>query len=298
MRRSEVGPLSSSWRRCADANYAVPSLAYFGHSLPACSFSNVTIEIARSLTLEFIGVSVNFGGLQALDDVSFQVKEREIVGLIGPNGAGKTTAFNVACGFLKPTSGEVHFPEIGRKGLKPALLARAGIARTLQGVGLFDHLSILENVMAGAQSRHEGGVITSLLGLPRGLRAERALRAEALEKLDQLGIASIATTLPNAIPYGMAKKVSIARALMTHPTLLMLDEPASGLDERELEEFAALIIELHSSMSILLVEHNMDFVMPLVHKLIVLNFGQVIATGSPDAISSNTDVLAAYLGVD
>lgn len=243
-------------------------------------------------------MSVRFGGLQALDNVSFRILEKEIVGLIGPNGAGKTTAFNVACGFLKPTSGEVRFPGLGKSRLKPSQLARSGIARTLQGVGLFDHLSVLENVMAGAQSRHDGGVWTSLLGLPRGQRAERALRTEALENLDRLGIASFGAALPSAIPYGIAKKVSIARALMIRPSLLMLDEPASGLDESELEEFASLIMELNSSMSILLVEHNMDFVMPLVHELIVLNFGQVIAHGSPDVIGSNPDVLAAYLGVD
>jgi branched-chain amino acid transport system ATP-binding protein len=253
---------------------------------------------SRPITLELSNVTVRFGGLLALNDVSFRVYENEIVGLIGPNGAGKTTAFNVACGFQKPTSGSVNFPASGHGALRPSQLAKAGVARTLQGVGLFPHLSVLENVMAGAQSRFGDGFFTSILGLPRGLRLERALREEAFAQLEHLSIAKFAGALPGGIPYGIAKKVSLARALMSHPTLLMLDEPASGLDENELEEFARLITELRVSMSVLLVEHNMDFVMPLVHQLIVLNFGQVIATGAPNEISNDPGVLAAYLGVD
>ena len=252
----------------------------------------------RGVTLELANVTVRFGGLLALDDVSFRVQENEIVGLIGPNGAGKTTAFNVACGFQKPTSGAVSFPALGRGACKPSQLARAGVARTLQGVGLFNNLSILENVMAGAQSRPGGHVLISLLGLPQGLREERALRQEAMEALGRLGIAKFASAMPGGVPYGIAKKVSIARALMSRPKLLMLDEPASGLDENELAEFMRLIIELRSTMSVLLVEHNMDFVMQLVDSLVVLNFGQVIATGTPSEISTNPDVLAAYLGIE
>jgi branched-chain amino acid transport system ATP-binding protein len=253
---------------------------------------------ARQVTLAFDHVSVRFGGLLALNDVSFQVLENEIVGLIGPNGAGKTTAFNVACGFQKPTSGSVAFPQLELGSLKPSQLAKAGVARTLQGVGLFRNLSVLENVMAGAQSRHNGGVWSSVLGLPMGYRHERALRADAMAQLERLNITAFAGALPSGVPYGIAKKVSIARALMGQPSLLMLDEPASGLDESELENFIQLIVELRSSMSVLLVEHNMDFVMQLVHQLVVLNFGQVIAQGSPSEINENPDVLAAYLGID
>jgi branched-chain amino acid transport system ATP-binding protein len=252
----------------------------------------------RRTTLELSNVTVRFGGLLALSDVSFRVHENEIVGLIGPNGAGKTTAFNVACGFQKPSSGDVAFAAMGRQRLKPSQLAGAGVARTLQGVGLFSQLSIVENVMAGAQSRPGGHIGVSLLGLPTGLRHERALRDEALLQLERLGIAKFAGALPGGVPYGIAKKVSIARALMAKPKLLMLDEPASGLDESELQEFIQLISDLRSEMSVLLVEHNMDFVMQLVDYLVVLNFGQVIATGTPEAISTNPDVLAAYLGVD
>jgi len=242
-------------------------------------------------------VSVHFEGLRALSHVSFSVSSGEIVGLIGPNGAGKTTAFNVACGFVRPSEGHVHFPAAGRSNLRPSQLARAGIARTLQGVGLYGHCTVLENVMAGGQIREHGGFWSSLVALPRGVRAERELRRDALAMLERLGIAGMADRLPSAIPYGVAKKVSVARALMTDPQLLLLDEPASGLAEAELEEFAALIVHLRSSMGVLLVEHDMEFVMPLVDRLVVLDFGEVIATGSPDEVRNNEAVIEAYLGV-
>ena len=243
-------------------------------------------------------VSVHFEGLTALRDVSFTVSTGEIVGLIGPNGAGKTTAFNVACGFVKPSEGGVLFPATGHANLKPNHLARAGVARTLQGVGLFPHLTVLENVMAGGHIRSHGGFWTSILALPNGVHAERALRQDALAMLERLGIADMATRLPSAIPYGIAKKVSVARALMCDPRLLLLDEPASGLDESELDEFASLIVSLRSSMGVLLVEHDMEFVMPLVDRLLVLNFGELIATGTPSEVRANDAVVAAYLGVD
>lgn len=250
------------------------------------------------MELALENVSVNFGGLRALNDVSFSVGSNEIVGMIGPNGAGKTTAFNVACGFIAPTSGHVSFPRIGCSNLKPSQLAGARVARTLQGVGLFPHCTVLENVMAGGQVRPEGGFATGFFSLPRGIRAELALRRDALAMLERVGAASVASRLPTAIPYGIAKKVSVARALMCDPTLLMLDEPASGLDEAELEDFATLIGALRSSMGVLLVEHDMGFVMPLVDRLVVLNFGEVIATGSPGDVRNDEAVVAAYLGVD
>jgi branched-chain amino acid transport system ATP-binding protein len=249
-------------------------------------------------SIEFDHVTVRFGGIVALDDVSFDVTSGEIVGLIGPNGAGKTTAFNVACGFVRPTSGAVHYPAAGKSSLHPNQLARAGIARTLQGVGLFPNLTVLENVMAGAMTRRGGHFAVNFFGVPSVARNERHLRATAMGILDRLGIADAAARLPSAIPYGTSKKVSVARALINEPKLLMLDEPASGLDERELDEFAELISSLRTTMGLLLVEHDMDFVMPLVHRLVVLNFGEVIAKGTPAEIRDNPDVLEAYLGVD
>jgi len=253
---------------------------------------------SESLALSLEHVSVQFGGLRALNDISFAVSTGEIVGMIGPNGAGKTTAFNVACGFVKPTSGHVRFPNRERSNLHPNQLAREGVARTLQGVGLFPHCTVLENVMAGGQVRSNGGFLTSFFALPNGVRSERALRRDSLAMLERLGIASMATRLPSAIPYGVAKKVSVARALMCDPTLLLLDEPASGLDEAELSDFAALILQLRDSMGVLLVEHDMEFVMPLVDRLVVLNFGEVIASGTPREVRDDEAVVAAYLGVD
>jgi branched-chain amino acid transport system ATP-binding protein len=248
--------------------------------------------------LELEHVSVHFEGLRALNDVSFNVSKGEIVGLIGPNGAGKTTAFNVACGFVKPSQGHVHYPIAGKSNLRPNQLVGAGVARTLQGVGLFPHCTVLENVMAGGHLRPNGGFIASFLSLPSEIRSERALRRDALAMLERLRISDMATRLPSSIPYGIAKKVSVARALMSDPSLLLLDEPASGLDEVELEDFAQLIVELRSSMGVLLVEHDMEFVMPLVDRLVVLNFGEVIAQGAPVDVRKNDDVIAAYLGVD
>ncbi len=251
-----------------------------------------------STAIAFEEVSVNFGGLQALSSVSFSVSSGEIVGLIGPNGAGKTTAFNVACGFVKPSSGAVTYPVSKRHGLRPDQLARSGIARTLQGVGLFPHCTVLENVMAGGQIRPHGGFFAGIFSSPASVRAERTLRDDALAVLERLNIAAVAPRLPSEIPYGTAKKVSIARALMCDPSLLLLDEPASGLDGAELDDFAHLITTLRSSMGVLLVEHDMDFVMPLVDRLVVLNFGEVIASGAPEDVRRNPDVVAAYLGVD
>jgi branched-chain amino acid transport system ATP-binding protein len=257
----------------------------------------VVVVTTSAPSVELDGVSVRFGGLQALRDVSFAVSHGEIVGLIGPNGAGKTTAFNVMCGFVRPTTGRVRFPASSHANLRPSQLARAGVARTLQGVGLFPHCTVLENVMAGGHLRRHGGFVSSLLALPWAVRADQSLRADALDQLERLGVAAYADRVPGQIPFGVSKKVAVARALMCRPTLLLLDEPASGLDDAELDEFARLITELRAEMAILLVEHDMTFVMPLVERLVVLDFGQVIAEGTPREVQANPAVVEAYLGV-
>ena len=244
------------------------------------SLAPVPVDDELPASVLFEDVSVRFGGLDALSHVSFDVHLGEIVGLIGPNGAGKTTAFNVICGFVRTTSGHVHFPAARRSNLRPSQLARAGVSRTLQGVGMFPRFTVLENVMAGGHIRRYGGYLDSLLALPQGMRSERELRADALVELERLGVASYAGRYPGEIPYGVAKKVSVARALMCRPKLLLLDEPASGLDEAELEDFSQVIVQLRKDMGVLLVEHDMGFVMPLVDRLVVLDFGVVIATGT------------------
>jgi branched-chain amino acid transport system ATP-binding protein len=254
------------------------------------------VEASTAPELLLAGIGVRFGGLAALDDVSFSVGSNEIVGLIGPNGAGKTTLFNVICGFVKPTSGTGSFRSRPLSKVKPHDLAKLGIARTLQGVGLFHGQTVLENVVAGAQSRTRVDFASAILGLPNSERSERRLRDEARAQLDRLGIGDSAAKLPGSLPYGIQKKAAVARALMVQPSLLLLDEPASGLSETETHEFAALIRELRTEMSVLLVEHNMDFVMPLCERLVVLDFGRVIATGSPAQIRDNPQVLEAYLG--
>jgi branched-chain amino acid transport system ATP-binding protein len=268
-------------------------------SAPAEPAESHDAALSTSLPmLRVDSVCVRFGGLVALDDISFDVGSQEIVGLIGPNGAGKTTAFNVICGFIRSDSGTVSFPSTKHTRRRSHELHEALVARTLQGVGLFPHLTVLENVMAGAQSRPGGGFVASLVGFPTVPRTERRVRQEAMELLVDFGIESVARKLPASIPYGISKKVSVARALMSHPRLLLLDEPASGLDDSELTEFADRIRSWRDTMSVLLVEHNMDFVMPLVDRLVVLNFGRVIASGPPEEIRENPDVLAAYLGTD
>jgi branched-chain amino acid transport system ATP-binding protein len=242
------------------------------------------------------GVTVSFAGLAALDDVSFEVGEREIVSLIGPNGAGKTTLFNVVCGFVRPDEGTVEFRGEELRRHRPTDLARMRIARTLQGVRLWEGLTVLENVMAGAQSRLRAGLASAIFGLPRSSREERALAQRGLAMLERLRVADLAGRLPGSLPYGMQKRVAIARALMLDPVLLLLDEPASGLSEHEMEELAELVRGLRADMGVLLVEHHMDFVMAISDRVVVLNFGRVIAAGLPDAIRADPEVTTAYLG--
>ena len=241
-------------------------------------------------------ITVSFSGLAALDDVSLEVGEHEIVSLIGPNGAGKTTLFNVVCGFVRASSGHVQFRDKELRRHRPTDLARMRIARTLQGVKLWNGLTVVENVMAGAQATLKAGLVSALLGLPRSSREERLLRERALSLLDGLGIADTADRLPASLPYGVQKRVAIARALLLEPVLLLLDEPASGLSEGEMAELAKLILELRDDMGILLVEHHMDFVMSISDRVVVLNFGRVIAAGSPDEVRSDPEVTNAYLG--
>jgi len=250
----------------------------------------------HSSILEVRGVSVRFGGLTALDAVSFTVAPGQVVGVIGPNGAGKTTLLNVLCGFVRPDEGQVLIDGRFYGNLRPHRLAGLGVARTMQGVGLFERQSAIENVMTGANSRATAGFWSALFGLPRSERDERRLRQEAAEALERVGAGGVADAWPGQLPYGMRKRIALARALVAKPKLLLLDEPASGLADDELAELGRLIRELTSEMSLVIVEHHMDLMMSVCDRLVVLDFGKVISRGSSDEVKADPAVTAAYLG--
>jgi branched-chain amino acid transport system ATP-binding protein len=249
---------------------------------------------ARQLVVR--DLSVEFGGVLALDRVSMSADYRETVGVIGPNGAGKTTLFNVICGLSRPRSGTITYDGVPLQNAHPHDLNRRGMARTLQGVGLCKGMTVLENVMLGAQARNRSDIVSAFFGLWRSSREERRIGAAANELLERLGIAGYATQLPAALPYGIQKRTALARALMAEPTLLLLDEPASGLSDQEIDDLAALIRDLSQAMGVVIVEHRIDLVTSVCDRIVVLNFGQAIADGTPDEIRSNAEVATAYLG--
>jgi branched-chain amino acid transport system ATP-binding protein len=240
-------------------------------------------------------VSVTLGGLQILQNVSLQVQPGEVVGLIGPNGAGKTTVFNVICGFIKPDAGAVAWKGRDRH-MRPHSLARLGIARTLQGVGLYDSLTVLENLMTGATRRSKSGVLSGLLASPRADAEEQEHRSRARGLLFDMGIGDTIDRLPGDLPYPLRKRVALARALMAEPELIMLDEPAGGLAQEDIDSLGALVRTWAPEKSVLLVEHHMDFVMRNCEHIYVLDAGRIIAQGGPAEVQSDPRVRAAYLG--
>jgi branched-chain amino acid transport system ATP-binding protein len=248
--------------------------------------------------LDIRDVTVRFGGLTALDSVSFAAAPCQVTGVIGPNGAGKTTLLNVLCGFVRPDSGRLAFGDADLTGLKPHRLASLGIARTLQNVGLFPGLTVAENVMAGANCLARAGFWPALAGLPRSDRDERALRRRALDALDRLGIAEVADSLPGQLPFAHRKRVALARVLVAQPRLLLLDEPASGLTETELPELGQLITNLATDASVVVIEHRMDLMMSVCDMIAVLDFGKLIAFGTPGQVQADPAVTDAYLGAE
>ena len=237
---------------------------------------------------------MKFGGLTALNDVFLNLESNQVVGLIGPNGAGKTTLFNAICGIVKPTSGT--FALDGKSHDWPATheLTSFGISRTLQGVGLFPDLTVLENVMIGAQKFAKTGLISASFG--RNTKDEAELADRAMTALERVYAGALAHRRANTLSYPDTKRVAIARALVSEPKVLMLDEPAGGLGPQDIEWMNGLIRNLTAQMSVLIVEHHMDVVMSVCDRLYVLNFGEVISSGSADVVRRDPAVIAAYLG--
>jgi branched-chain amino acid transport system ATP-binding protein len=242
-------------------------------------------------------VAVNFGGLVAISDLNLTVCDGEIVGLIGPNGAGKTTAFNVFTGFLRPTDGEVRYRGTLLNGLKPHKIAGLGLVRTFQRTSIFQNNSVFENVLIGLHRQARSSVWDTLLALPREKAAERDLADNAHEILRLVGLEPRSAELAGALPYGEQRLLGIALAFAAQPSMLLLDEPVSGMNPTESAKVVKLVETIRASgVTILLVEHDMPMVMQVSDRIVVLNYGRIIAEGPPAVIQRNPDVIRAYLG--
>ena len=255
-----------------------------------------SILVSNANLLSIKSLSVSFGGLKALSNVNLELQANEVVGLIGPNGAGKTTLFNALSGLADVESGTLEINGKAHKWPKPYELIDLGVARTLQGVGLFPELTVLENVMIGDNKSAKSGLISSALGFSGS--DEGKLKERAMTALERVYASGIADKRADSLPYPVTKRVAIARALVSEPKILLLDEPAGGLGAQDIEWMNSLIHNLATQCSVILVEHHMDVVMSVCDRLYVLNFGEVIASGDVETVRRNDAVVAAYLGVN
>jgi branched-chain amino acid transport system ATP-binding protein len=243
------------------------------------------------------GLSRSFGGLRAVDGVGFEAGEKRITAVIGPNGAGKTTLFNLISGSLECDSGRVLFDGSDITGMKPYRVARLGLARTFQAVRLSKKMTALENVMIGRHVRSRAGFLEGMFAAPWTRAEERSIREEAMKAIELLGIAQYADKETGSLPFGIQRSVELARAVASEPKLLLLDEPASGLNIRETRVLAELIVRIRDrGVSILVVEHDMSLVMDISDEIVVLNFGKKLAQGAPREIQRNREVIDIYLG--
>ena len=248
--------------------------------------------------LKTTDLGISFGGLRAVDEVNIEIKEGELVGLIGPNGAGKTTIFNLLTGVYKPTDGDISINQISiNKKTTPQIVA-LGVARTFQNIRLFKEFTVLDNVKMALNSSMKYNTFEAIFRLPRFWKEEKEITDKALDLLDIFDMAEMANITAGNLSYGQQRKLEIARALATNPKLLLLDEPAAGMNPNETKELMNTISFIRNKfkIAILLIEHDMDLVMGICERLYVLNFGKIIASGLPDEIQNNKEVIAAYLG--
>ena len=256
-------------------------------------------QFASAPILEVKDLAVSFGGIKAVNGLTFSVHEGEIVSVIGPNGAGKTSAFNCISGFYRPNQGSVVFDGSPITRNKPSRITQLGMARTFQNVRLFKEMTVLENVKTGMHTRLKQNVFDAMLHTPRYRRSEAQCTADARGWLDFVGFRADDELLVTQLPYGEQRRVEIARALATQPKLLLLDEPAAGLNHNEKQELMELIRKIRNlGVGIVLIEHDMGLVMEISERIVVLNYGKEIADGTPEQIKNDPAVIAAYLGED
>lgn len=253
-----------------------------------------------TVMLELKSVSKSFGGIHAVSEMSFKIEEGELAGLIGPNGAGKTTIFNLVTGVYDVTGGDIEFRGRNVNKLKTFEVISLGVARTFQNLRLFAASSVLENVMTAAQQHNKYSFLEAVTHLGRWKAQEKSTRDESMALLERVGLASRANQAAGTLPYGLQRRLEIARAISLRPQLLLLDEPAAGMNAEEVEQLNLLIQNIHKdfNLTILLIEHHMDMVMEICPHIVCMNFGAKIAEGTPESIQNHPEVLKAYLGAE